>query len=657
MSFLKTKDPLEILSIYPYRYDKNELIPFNKWKIDDRVFLNAILINKALVSRFNRMSKATFEVKYNEVIIKCVIYNRTWITKLNPGSKINIVGKYNGQNQVTVSNYNTNDLESELGLHPIYRLTNKITINSYRKFVKKIYQFYFNDINDFLPTWIKNKYKLLDYKIALRYIHFPKSEKEISLGIRTLKYHEFIRFHLINILQKTEIACRKIPKQFDHNKVFTVANSLNFNLTNDQIKTTNEILNDLASNKIMTRLLQGDVGSGKTLVAALSMYATVLSGYQAAFMAPTEILAIQQTNYLKQLFKRFDIKVVSLYSALKNYKKDVVLENISNGDAQIVVGTHSLIQDNIKFKNLGMVVIDEQQRFGVKQRATLNQKGLNVDQLLMTATPIPRTMAAALFSDMDISTIEELPLGRKKIKTKLIADNSMKSIIDFIVKKINEKDQVYVVCPAIEDSMELDMANVLSVYKNLDKALNQRAHLNIEIGLLHGKLDSEKKDHVMSAFKQGKIKILVTTTVIEVGINVKEANIMVIYDADRFGLSQLHQLRGRVGRGSRQGYCFLLTASKDEETIARLKVIEENLDGFKISEQDLKIRGAGDLIGTRQSGFDNFVLGDIYKDQVMLKYALEDAKEIVANSTDNENSAIIRNVRNLIKKKTDLLER
>ena len=657
IDFLQVNDPLEILSIYPYRYEKNEMTSFDKWKIDDRVFFNAKLLNKPSVSRFNRISMARFEVMYDENIIKCVIYNRTWISNLNIGNQINITGKYTGQNRVTVSNYNTNDLKSELGLHPIYRLASGITIASYQKFTKKIFNHYKDTIKDNLPNWIKEKYKLLDLAVALKLIHFPKNESEVLLAVRTLKYNEFIRFHLINILQKSSHTNQKLIKKFDYDDVFSVANSLKFNLTNDQIKTTHEILEDLSSDKIMTRLLQGDVGSGKTLVAALAMYATVLSGQQTAFMAPTEILAIQQTKYLKQMFKSFDINIVCLYSALKSYKKNVVLEEIADGRAQIIVGTHSLIQDKIKFNNLGFVVIDEQQRFGVKQRSSLSQKGLDVDQLLMSATPIPRTMASVLFSDMDVSTIEELPLGRKDIKTKLILENSMKPILNKVLAKVNDGDRVYVVCPAIEDNPNSEVANVTAIYKALVQSLNKKAKLDINLGLLHGKLDSSQKAKVMKQFKTGEIEILVTTTVIEVGIDVKQANIMVIYDADRFGLSQLHQLRGRVGRGSRQGYCYLLTDTKDEETLKRLKVIENNLDGFEISKYDLKLRGAGDIIGVRQSGIDNFVLGDILKDQVMLEYALKDAKEILDNPNKVDNNVIINDVRNYMQKHKDVLER
>ena len=656
VEFLNLDNTLDILFVYPYRYEDNKIIDFDQWKIDDRVFFNATLLNKPQVSRFNKISLARFDVMFQENIISCVIYNRVWISKLAVGTQLNIVGKYTGKNKVTVSNYNSNNIEDEVGIFSIYRLATGISINAYRKFVKKVYEHHQSDLIDLMPSWIIEKYKLLNYRDALKFIHFPKNLKQVAAGVRTLKYHEFIRFHIINLLQKSKSHNLKLIKDFNYDHVFQVANKLNFNLTNDQRISTNEILNDLSSDIVMNRLLQGDVGSGKTLVAALAMYATVLSKQQTAFMAPTEILAIQQTKYLKQLFKRFDLNIVCLYSALKTYKKQAVLEEIANGKADIVVGTHSLIQDKIKFNNLGLVVIDEQQRFGVKQRESLSQKGINTDQLLMTATPIPRTMASVIYSDMDVSTIKELPLGRKDIKSKLILENSMRTILDDVLKKIDEGELVYVVCPAIDDSEESVMANVEKIYKNLDNEINIVKGLNIPIGLLHGKMDSQQKDQVMEDFKDSKIKILVTTTVIEVGINVKQANVMVIYDADRFGLSQLHQLRGRVGRGEKQGYCYFLTNSTNAETLEKLRVIESTLDGFKISEFDLKFRGPGDIIGTRQSGIDSFILGDLINDQVMLQYALNDAKEILREANKDENNDIIQDVHNYLENKNKVLE-
>lgn len=653
MEFLTIKDPLDILYIYPYRYDKNELIKFSKWMLDDRVFFSGKLLNKPTISFFKRRSMARFNVEYNNNIINCTIFNRQWIAKLEPGTTINITGKYQGNSKVSVINYNTNDPQSEIGMFAVYSLGQSITINSYRKFVKKVFLANYENIVDEIPISIREKYKLLPKVVALKYIHFPKNDNEVKLAIRTLKYHEFLNFHLSKLLLK-QINYEnktKVKKKFDYDKVYQVANSLKFNLTSDQFSSSREILDDLNSPYIMNRLLQGDVGSGKTLVAALAMYASVLAANQAAFMVPTEILAIQQEAYFKALFKPFNIKVVCLYSALKPYKKQYVLDSIKDGSADIIIGTHSLFQDNTKFNNLGLVVIDEQHRFGVLQRESLFEKGINADQLLMSATPIPRTMASILFSDMDISTIKQLPKARKPIISQVIKENSMQKIIDEILQHIENDNQVYVVCGAISPSENSDLANVETIYQALKQEINQKRKLDLKIGYIHGQLESFEKENIMEAFKARKYDILVSTTVIEVGINVSSANVMVIYDADSFGLSQLHQLRGRIGRGDKQGYCYFLTDAKSEEGIKKLDFLASTNDGFKISEYDLKLRGPGDVLGIRQSGIANFVLGDLNRDQVMLQYALKDAKAILDNQKISENRAIIESVKKKVESK------
>lgn len=653
MEFLTIKDPLDILYIYPYRYDKNELIKFSKWMLDDRVFFSGKLLNKPTISFFKRRSMARFNVEYDNNIINCTIFNRQWIAKLEPGTTINITGKYQGNSKVSVINYNTNDPQSEIGMFAVYSLGQSITINSYRKFVKKVFLANYENIVDEIPVSIREKYKLLPKVVALKYIHFPKNDNEVKLAIRTLKYHEFLNFHLSKLLLK-QINYEnktKVKKKFDYDKVYQVANSLKFNLTSDQFSSSREILDDLNSPYIMNRLLQGDVGSGKTLVAALAMYASVLAANQAAFMVPTEILAIQQEAYFKALFKPFNIKVVCLYSALKPYKKQYVLDSIKDGSADIIIGTHSLFQDNTKFNNLGLVVIDEQHRFGVLQRESLFEKGINADQLLMSATPIPRTMASILFSDMDISTIKQLPKARKPIISQVIKENSMQKIIDEILLHIENDNQVYVVCGAISPSENSNLANVETIYQALKQEINQKRKLDLKIGFIHGQLESFEKENIMEAFKARKYDILVSTTVIEVGINVSSANVMVIYDADSFGLSQLHQLRGRIGRGNKQGYCYFLTDAKSEEGIEKLEFLASTNDGFKISEYDLKLRGPGDVLGIRQSGIANFVLGDLNRDQVMLQYALKDAKAILDNQNISENRAIIESVKKKVESK------
>lgn len=651
MNTFELNDPKEILYLYPYRYDDNELVKFSNWKINDKVFFNGTLLTKPTTAYFNRRSSSRFQVMYDGVIINCTIYNRKWIASLEVGVNINIEGKYSGKNKVTVSNYNTSKVEDNLGMFPVYHLSGSVKIAAYRKFLKKVYDTYINEIEDDLPLSIIEKYKLLSLKQALSFIHFPKSHDQVKMAIRTLKYREFLHFNLSNqILNADRDKEHKTALNFNSEDVYRLANKLDFKLSKDQFTSLSEILYDMQQSKIMNRLLQGDVGSGKTIVAALAMYATSLANKQSALMVPTEILALQQYDYFKSLFKNHELNIVCLYSSLKPFKKKIILEQIKNGVADIIIGTHSLIQDDIEFSDLSFVVIDEQQRFGVNQRSSLFEKGFKTDRLLMSATPIPRTMASVLFSNMDISTIETMPLNRIPIITKVVSSNSMKPILNEVIEKINQKIQVYVVCAAIDDSEHSTLSNVNTIYESLNIELNERRKLNIKIKALHGKLDSKEKEQIMDDFNKGHYDILVSTTVIEVGINVKNANLMVIYNAESFGLSQLHQLRGRVGRGNIQGYTYLLNGSSSAEAKEKLDFVASTTNGFEISEYDLNMRGPGDVIGIRQSGIPNFVLGDLSRDQVMLEYAKNDALEIINDASNREYHAIINNVKDKLRK-------
>lgn len=640
-------DKLEdLLKVYPYRYDHNEVIAFEDWKLSDKVFFNGVLLNKPRVAYFNRRSSANFDIEYEGNIIHCRIYNRPWVNKLEVGANINIQGKYNGQNNVAVSNYSLTSLEDNLGLFPVYSLSAGISIQAYRKFVRKVYDQYHHEIIDDLPNNLKAKYKLLDLKTALKYIHFPNSLEEITLGRRTLKYREFLRFNLEAQLRIQDFKSHnKVPKEFDQAKLEALINNLDFALTTDQRSALDQLLGDLNSTKIMNRLLQGDVGSGKTIVAALLIYANYLSGSQSAFMAPTELLAIQQEEYLKGVFKGLDVNVASLYSAKDQKAKQAILNALASGEIDVIVGTHSLFQDDTVFLDLGLVVIDEQQRFGVNQRSQLFAKGIKVDRLLMSATPIPRTMASVLFADMDISTIREKPAYRKEIKTKLIKENSMKPILNEIINHLKNGEQIYVVTPAIEDDEEVNVASVEQIYKSLNIVFNQIEKLDVKVASLHGKQDSDLKNQIMQDFASGHYDVLVATTVIEVGIDNPNANIIVIYDANYFGLSQLHQLRGRVGRSNKQAYAYLLSKTKDPDALAKLEFIESHTDGFEISEYDLQVRGPGDVIGIRQSGIPNFILGDLEKDKAMMEIAKTDAIEIIRVLDNPDYHDIMESVR------------
>jgi ATP-dependent DNA helicase RecG len=391
----------------------------------------------------------------------------------------------------------------------------------------------------------------------------------------------------------------------------------------------NEIITDMKSPFRMNRLLQGDVGSGKTVVAAIGVYAAILSGYQAALMVPTEILAEQHAESLSNLFASFDVNVALLTSSVKGKKRRELLEKVKNNEIQLLIGTHALIQDDIHFHKLGLVITDEQHRFGVEQRRMLREKGVNTDVLFMTATPIPRTLAITAFGEMDVSVIDELPAGRKTIETYWVKPTMLERILAFIEKEVSKGRQAYVICPLIEESDKLDVQNALDVHSMLNNYYKGR----YQVGLMHGRLTSDEKDTVMRSFSQNEVNILVSTTVVEVGVNVPNATTMVIYDAERFGLSQLHQLRGRVGRGSEQSYCILLADPKSEAGKERMKIMTDTNDGFVLSERDLELRGPGDFFGKKQSGMPIFKVADMVHDYRALEVARQDAVELVRSKS------------------------
>ena len=572
------------------------------------------------------------------------------MNNLKINTQVTIFGKYDGQQRITAIKYNLKPLAEQLGIVPIYNLKNKISQSSFIKIIKKVLIKY--EFNNIVPIDYRKKYHLIDRNIALAKIHCPKNEQDIYQAQRHLKYEEFLKFHMIISMRRNENSHfdDKYIKRFNVDEVFSLANNLGFVLTNDQLKAINDIIADLTTHKPMYRLVQGDVGCGKTVVAALGMYGCFLAGYQTAFMAPTEVLAKQQYEEFTRIFKFSNMNIEVLYSSLTNSEKVDILNRLRTNKINLIVGTHSLIQDAVVFYNLGMIVTDEQHRFGVAQRRKLIEKGSYVDILIMSATPIPRTLTNVLYGDMDVSNIYSLPKGRKPVITKLIKENTMISILDEVLSKIDTGSLCYIVCPAIEDDNDLGVRNTTSIYKALKKELNDR----YAIGILHGKMDSSLKDKTLRLFKEKHIQILVTTTVVEVGVNIKEANIMVIYDANRFGLSQLHQLRGRIKRSDKQGYCYLLTDSSDELSVERLMALVNTDDGFKIAEEDLRLRGPGDLFGTRQSGLPSLILGNLITDTNIIKAAKEDANEIV--NTPNDDNETIRKYAQMFLQNNDFID-
>ena len=625
---LSLNDSQDILSYYPFRYELFEKMSYQDFKVGEQVCFIGQLVSYPSTFRRGKLSTTRFKVLCDDEVINVTIFNRPWIRNLAMNETLTITGRYEGNNKVTANNYYAKDVTGTI--MPLYPLKEGISQNDIRKLVQSVLTKCQDELVDELPKEFVEKHRLIDHKNAIVNIHEPLNRKQLAMAISRLKYEEFLRFYLtLQILKGSSTKNRKEAKSFDREKVEEFIKGLGFELTADQLKAKDEILEDLSNEKIMYRLIQGEVGSGKTAVAMIGLYANALAGYQGALMAPTEILAKQHGQSLKSIMEPYGIKVAVLYSAMENEKQ--VKKDIAEGKANIIVGTHALFSQDVEYKKLGLVIADEQHRFGVRQRQALKDKGEDVDLILMSATPIPRTLASSIYGDMDVSTIATLPAGRKGCKTYLIRKNSIVDILPEVKKKLEEGRQIYIVAAAIDKSENYNAKDVNGLYEALKEVLKP-----FNTALLHGKLDSKQKDEIMEKFNRNEIQVLVSTTVVEVGVNVKNATMMIIYDADRFGLSQLHQLRGRVQRSDYEGICYLLTASKDETVLKRLNILCQSNDGFAISYEDLKLRGPGDILGTRQSGIPAFVLGNLIEDTRFIQAARDDAKIIFENKEKKE---------------------
>lgn len=609
---------------FPYRYDEVSIIPYSDWKIGDKVWLEGVIQEPFKCLRLPKNRTVTrFMFQSNQGLFQVSIFNRPW---LKSNMQISLQARYDGNNNLVGLNYNTNSLIDQLGIIPIYSLTKKLSNKDFINVMSKVLNYVDECIVNDVPDEYRLKYKLLTLKQSIYQIHKPNNLNAIFLAKRTLKYEEFLRFQTKLQLNRQVNFGQMFGKSkiFDRRIINNWMKYLPFELTIQQKTVLDEILNDLQSKQRMNRLLQGDVGSGKTVIAALAIYATVLSHYQAALLVPTEILAKQHYTSIKSYLPE-SVRVEVLYSSLSSIQKRNILERLRNNEIDVLIGTHSIIQDDVKFYNCGLVVADEQHRFGVEQRRMLSDKGDKVDFLLMSATPIPRTLAAVLFNDLNISTITSYHSSKKPIETKLIKSNSIKPIYSVLLERLKNNDQIYFVCPSIEFDENSSVKSVDQIYQALLKGFPK----SIRIGMLHGKLSQDEKNTVLDDFLNHKIDCLVTTTVIEVGVNVQSANTMVIYDSDRFGLSQLHQLRGRVGRGRVDGLCFLLTDSEDELSLKRLEVLENSQDGFEIANKDLELRGPGEIFGLKQSGIPSFLIANVVLDQAILVTAQKDSIEIL----------------------------
>ena len=615
-----------------------DLIYYFPRAYDDRTNIKKIgelKFNEYVVLKANVMSVVNLTVRNGKKIVKAMVSDGTGIMEilwfgmpyikksLKIGEEYLFIGQTKKSAVFQLINpeyklFSGQQKVSENEILPIYSSNKNITQNSLRKLVEKFLVNFLNYFEENIPKELIKEYKIMERKSAVKNIHYPVSMKEIEEAKRRFAIEELLILEL-GILKNRFIIENSNSKNYEvegkKEKVREFLSQLTFNLTNAQKKVIKEIYDEISNGKIVNRLIQGDVGSGKTVVAMVMLIYMAENGYQGALMAPTEILANQHYLGIKERLEKIGLRVELLTSSIKGKKKTEILDGIANGDVDIVIGTHSLIEDDVIFKKLGLIVIDEQHRFGVNQRNKLREKGFLGNLLVMSATPIPRSLALSIYGDLDLSIIDELPPGRTPIKTKWIAnDEDLEKMYNFIYKKVNDGNQAYFVAPLIETSDKMALKSVDRVSEEIERKFS-----NKKIGIIHGKMKAKEKDEVMLKFKNKEYDILIATTVIEVGIDVPASTIMTIYNAERFGLSALHQLRGRVGRGSKQSYCFLISNSTTENSKQRLSIMEETEDGFRIAEEDLKLRNSGEIFGLRQSGFSDLKFIDIIYDVKTIK--------------------------------------
>lgn len=615
----------DLVRNYPYRFDVLAKRSIEDERFHDNFVSDGVVESSPVVNFFKgRMNRLTFRCNVQNKIIKVTIFNRAFMkNNIKPGSVVTVIGKYNPKSEIlTASNILLKALPNGLEIIPVYHLCKGITSKQMKNFINNAISV--SGVSNNIPKSLKDKYGFMDEEIAIKVVHNPVDEKELKTALKTLKYEEIFTYmkRVRELKKKNEEHNDLFIKNVNETLVNDFINNLPFELTGDQKKVIDEMISDLKSDVKMNRLLQGDVGSGKTIVAFILAYASFTAGYQSALMAPTEILAIQHFENAKFLFKDTDFKIGLLTGKMTAKEKKEVYEKLERKEIDLLVGTHALISDKVTWNNLGLVITDEQHRFGVNQRLALKNKSDVPDVLMMSATPIPRTYALTIYGDTDVSSIKQKPKGRLPVITSVKKTDELKDVLEGIYGALKRGNQAYVIAPMIEENEETDYTNVNDLKHKFELAFK-----NYTVEILHGKMTNEEKDKVMNDYLEGKINILISTTVVEVGVDVKNATVMVIFDADRFGLSTLHQLRGRVGRNDLQSYCYLIS-DKDKE---RLKIMEETSDGYKISEADFKLRGQGDLFGNRQSGALSFRLSDVRKDYDLLVKVRDDVNEYFKN--------------------------
>ena len=616
----------DLLLYFPFRYEDFKSKNVLDLEDGEKAVVSGLVATPANVQYYGyKRNRLRFTIKQGELVLAVSFFNQPYLAdKIELGQTVAVFGKWDKAKGALTGMKLLAQVEDDL--QPVYRLAQGVSQSALVKVIKTAFEAGLDQLlEENLPQVLMDKYHLLSRRQAVRAMHFPKDLEEYKQALRRVKFEELLFFQLqLQVLKEENRSVGQgIVLDWDVKKLKALQASLPFSLTEAQERSLNEILADMRSPYHMNRLLQGDVGSGKTVVAGLAMYAAVTAGKQAALMVPTEILAEQHLESLTSLFP--SLRILLLTGSLKVAERRERLTLIEAGEVDLIVGTHALIQEGVHFHDLGLVIIDEQHRFGVAQRRILREKGQNPDVLMMTATPIPRTLAITAFGDMDVSIIDQMPAGRKEIITRWVKHQQLNLVLDWLVKEIQKGSQAYVISPLIEESEALDLKNAIALEEELIAYFGNRAR----IALLHGKMKGEEKEAIMQAFKQGEIDLLVSTTVIEVGVNVPNATVMIIMDADRFGLSQLHQLRGRVGRGDKQSYAVLVANPKTESGKRRMKIMTETTNGFVLAEEDLKLRGSGEIFGTRQSGIPEFQVANLIEDYPILEEARKVAVQVV----------------------------
>ncbi|CBA64595.1 ATP-dependent DNA helicase [Clostridioides difficile R20291] len=641
----------DLLYYFPRQFeDRNNLKKIAQLEDGEKVTIKAVISSINTFSPKEGMTLTKIDVKDETGSAKLVFFNKSYIKNtFRPGDSILVFGKVKKKfNNLELTSceleYLTNSPKNTCRFMPVYQLTYGVTNKEIMSIIRTVLEDKELIIQEYMPQRIIEKYRLCSIDFAVRNIHSPSSKESLKIALYRIVFEELLILQLGLFVFKSG-RNKEDGIKFETSKdLKKIISALPFKLTKAQNRALDEIIQDMNLEKIMNRLVQGDVGSGKTVVALLALANCVLNGYQGALMAPTEILAGQHYISLTESLKDFGINVGLLIGSLTKKQKDTVLEQIRNNEIDILIGTHALIEDKVEFNNIGLVITDEQHRFGVMQRSKLSLKGANPDILVMTATPIPRTLALILYGDLDISIIDELPPGRQPIETIAIEKSKRDRAYNNLVRReVESGRQVYIVCPLVEESEAIEAKSAVELVEEL------RAEYfhDLRLGLLHGKMKSSEKDEVMERFKNKEIDILVSTTVIEVGVNVPNATLMIIENAERFGLAQLHQLRGRVGRGSHKSYCVLIYDSKTDVCRQRMAIMEETNDGFKISEKDLEIRGPGEFFGTRQHGLPELKVANLFKHIKILKLAQQEARYILGEDNNlqlKENMALKKEI-------------